>query len=107
MTDYTKIAEDALAYWGERAASKVLGELDPAALARVLVACDRERQEAERELALCQEALIAAALAAEDKTPDPACPSCGMTAQVEPSRKEPGKYMCHGCAQTFIAGDKT
>ncbi len=35
--------------------------------------------------------------------PDPACPGCGMTSQVEPSRSEPGRWMCHGCAQTFDA----
>jgi hypothetical protein len=34
---------------------------------------------------------------------DPACPYCGMTAQVEPSRSEPGRWMCHGCADTFDA----
>lgn len=34
---------------------------------------------------------------------DPPCPRCGMTAQVEPSRSEPGRWMCHGCAQPFDA----
>lgn len=36
----------------------------------------------------------------------PPCPYCGMTAQVEPSRKEPGKWMCHGCADTFPASER-
>lgn len=35
----------------------------------------------------------------------PACPNCGMTAQVEPSRTEPGRWMCHGCAQLFDLED--
>lgn len=32
---------------------------------------------------------------------EPPCPGCGMTARVEASRSEPGKWMCHGCAKTF------
>ena len=34
---------------------------------------------------------------------EPVCPDCGMTEQVAPSRKEPGRWMCHGCARTFDA----
>jgi len=34
---------------------------------------------------------------------DPACPDCGSTARVEPSRKQPGRFMCHGCARYFDA----
>jgi hypothetical protein len=36
-----------------------------------------------------------------ERSAEPACPGCGMTSQVEPSRKEPGRYMCHGCARFF------
>jgi len=59
-----------------------------------------------REAEAAFERVLAACSADAGEAPaDPPCPYCGMTAQVEPSRSEPGRWMCHGCAQTFDAGE--